>query len=176
MEWEDKVKEKAARGREIVFGKDNPMTAELAGAAEKASRAACAFWALDAAERCAGLVTCGAWEAAEAVRLSRLWAEGKIKMPLAKAAILACHGAARRCGDRFDRAVLHAVGQGCSTVHSKKHAVGLPMYLLTAVYVRYGAEETEKTFAALKQSLSEYSERRFETGVAAFLSDKERKS
>lgn len=94
MEWEDKVKEKAARGREILFCKDNPMTAELAGAAEKASRAACALWALDAAERCAGLVTCGAWEAAEAVRLSRLWAEGKIKMPLAKAAILACHGAA----------------------------------------------------------------------------------
>ena len=50
MEWEDKVKEKAARGREILFGKDNPMTAELACAAEKASRAACAFWALDAAE------------------------------------------------------------------------------------------------------------------------------
>ena len=38
MEWEDKVKEKAARGREILFGKDNPMTAELACAAEKASR------------------------------------------------------------------------------------------------------------------------------------------
>ena len=143
MEWEDKVKEKAARGREILFGKDNPMTAELACAAEKASRAACAFWALDAA---------------------------------AKAAILACHGAAGRCGDRFDGAVLHAVGQGCSTVHSKKHAVGLPMYLLTAVYVRYGAEETEKTFAALKQSLSEYSEMRFETGAADFLSEKERKS
>lgn len=64
-----------------------------------------------------------------------LWAEGKVKMPAAKQAILACHAVANRLDNPRDKALCHAVGQGCSTVHVETHALGLVFYELTAIVI-----------------------------------------
>ena len=49
-------------------------------------------------------------------------------MPQAKAAILACHALAREWDSPEDIALCHAVGQGCSVVHTAGHAMGYPIY------------------------------------------------
>ncbi|HIZ54683.1 MAG TPA: hypothetical protein H9671_00555 [Firmicutes bacterium] len=75
-----------------------------------------------------------------AVRLSMAWAEGKIKMPEAKKAILQVHAAAKEIADPADIALCHAVGQACATVHVESHAIGLPVYELTAIVHQHGIE------------------------------------
>ena len=65
--------------------------------------------------------------------MARLWAMGKVKMPSARPAILAVHAMAKQLQDPGDAALCHGVGQGCSTVHTPRHAMGLPIYELTAL-------------------------------------------
>lgn len=79
----------------------------------------------------------------------RRWAAGEIKMPQAKRAVLACHAAAKELSGSWAVAMCHAVGQGVSAVHVREHAMGLPIYELTAI-VRahpgdYEAPALEKT-------------------------------
>lgn len=59
-------------------------------------------------------------------------------MPEAKRAILDVHAMARDMRSPADAALCHAVGQGCSCVHTPKHALGLPVYELTAVFLEGG--------------------------------------
>ena len=54
-------------------------------------------------------------------------------MPSARPAILAVHAMAKQLQDPGDAALCHGVGQGCSTVHTPRHAMGLPIYELTAL-------------------------------------------
>ncbi|GAB6110097.1 putative immunity protein [Fusibacter bizertensis] len=37
--------------------------------------------------------------------------------------------------DKVDIALVHAIGQGCSTVHVKNHAMGIVFYTLTAIVI-----------------------------------------
>lgn len=62
-----------------------------------------------------------------------MWASGKVKMPIAKRAILDCHAAAKEISSAADIARFHAVGQACATVHANGHAIGFPIYDLTAM-------------------------------------------
>ena len=75
-----------------------------------------------------------------ALELCRLWAAGTVKMPQAKAAILACHALAREWDSPEDIALCHAVGQGCSVVHTAGHAMGYPIYELTALVCALGPD------------------------------------
>ena len=75
---------------------------------------------------------------------SLAWAHGEIKMPIAKKAILACHGAAKRMNNAADIALCHAVGQGCAAVHVETHALGLAFYELTAIVAQCGYENFEE--------------------------------
>jgi hypothetical protein len=64
------------------------------------------------------------------------WAHGKVKMPVAKRAILDCHALAKEMNQEYDIALCHAIGQGCSTVHVETHALGLVFYELTAIVIK----------------------------------------
>ncbi len=76
-----------------------------------------------------------------ALEASTMWSMGKIKMPEAKKAILQVHAMTKDVDSPEDAALCHAVGQGCSTVHTRGHAIGLPMYELTALVRLYGVDE-----------------------------------
>ncbi len=67
---------------------------------------------------------------------SYAWASGKVKMPIAKKAILECHAVAKRIDNACYIALIHAIGQGCSTVHVDTHALGLMFYELTAIVIK----------------------------------------
>lgn len=74
-------------------------------------------------------------ELTEVLKLARLWAHGEIKMPEAKRGILACHALSKKMNDPIDIAIVHAIGQGCSTVHVKNHAMGIVFYALTSIVI-----------------------------------------
>ena len=71
---------------------------------------------------------------------TKLWAQGEIKMPEAKRAILNCHAVAKELTNKEDIALCHAIGQACGVVHTVGHAIGLPIYELTAIVYKYGID------------------------------------
>ncbi len=70
-----------------------------------------------------------------ALRDAKSWASGDLKMPVVKKQILEIHHNAKQQTDKVIEAYLHAFAQGLSVIHTKKHAMGLPVYSLTG-YVR----------------------------------------
>lgn len=74
-------------------------------------------------------------------------------MPAAKQAILQVHGMGKELSNPADIALCHAVGQACSTVHVETHAIGLPIYELTALVHECGIKDCE---AALSEKIAQY--------------------
>lgn len=143
MDWMDDVKARIKRKNQILFSQESPILRELAMLLETQNRRTVVLWALDLSGDCVRELLekypedkrpWKAWEEA------KLWAAGEIKMPVAKKAILACHSLAKEIAAPEDKALCHAVGQACSTVHTKRHAMGLPLYELTALVKKYGVE------------------------------------
>lgn len=103
-----------------------------------------AEWALELAE----LEILPLWEEyaptddrpTRAIRAARKWLAKEIKLPEAKRAILACHAAAREAETNPKaQEAARAIGQTASTIHSKRHALGLISYgLLALAYEKAG--------------------------------------
>ena len=58
--------------------------------------------------------------------------------------------------DAEDAALCHAVAQACSVVHTPRHALGYPVYELTARVIRSGFEGFEDD---VERRVSEYADR-----------------
>lgn len=58
--------------------------------------------------------------------------------------------------DAEDAALCHAVAQACSVVHTLRHALGYPVYELTARVIRSGFEGFEDD---VERRVSEYADR-----------------
>ena len=144
MDWMEEVCQHKKRKNQILFSKDSTILCELSMLMQGQQRRVMVLWALEQARRVAeefALRYPQEQRPMQAVELSTLWAQGKVKMPQAKQAILQAHAVAKELSDPADIALCHAVGQGCGTVHTVGHALGLPMYELTALVDRYGLEE-----------------------------------
>ncbi len=77
-----------------------------------------------------------------ALNAANEWLTGKIKLPQAKAIILACHAAAREL-DAIPaaQACARAIGQCASTIHSASHCLGIALYgALAIAYDKLGAK------------------------------------
>jgi len=127
-------------GRRIVFNKDSLLLTPLADLMEQSSHVTVVAGALECAN-----TTLERFEALQGenerprvcLETCSRWAHGLVVMPIAKRAILDCHAAANEYGDREAVALCHAVAQAGSTVNCKGHAMGLPLYELTAIVHRY---------------------------------------
>lgn len=142
MELRDTINKRIKVGRQILFSKDDEIILMLGGMLEAAPRPALVLWALELAEESVRILEERYPEEErprQALDMSRKWAAGEIKMPLAQRAILDCHAFAKEINSRADIARCHAIGQACGTVHAKGHAVGYPIYDLTAL-LRENAE------------------------------------
>ena len=141
--WFAEVKAKAKRKNQILFSKDSLLLTDLWLLIAQANRRALILWALELAEETARELA-GKYpedpRPREAIAASRAWAAGEIKMPIAKQAILNCHAMAKELADPADVARCHAVGQACSVVHTAGHALGYPMYELTAIVLELGLD------------------------------------
>ena len=146
--WFAEVKAKAKRKNQILFSKDSLLLTDLRHLIGQANRRALILWALKLAEETARELAekypedPRPWEA---IAASRAWASGEIKMPIAKQAILNCHAMAKELTAPADIARCHAVGQACSVVHTAGHALGYPVYALTAIVLEHGLDDCRES-------------------------------
>lgn len=155
------------RCNRLLFSRESACLQELLGFMRQESRRTLVCWALNCAGRPVALLSARYPEddrPREALRLSRLWAEGAVKMPLARKAILQVHAMARDVRTPADEALCHAVGQGCSAVHAEDHAIGLALYELTAIVRDHGLDSCE---AAVQARMTEYMACLAESHIAA---------
>lgn len=145
------VKERLKRKNKILFAKDSPCLQELAQLIQTQNRRTLVLWALECAEKPAEILNRHYPDDMRprfTIDLAWDWAAGKIKMPQAKQAILQVHAMAKELTNPADIARCHAVGQACSVVHTPGHAMGLPIYELTAIVREQGIECCEAEIAA----------------------------
>lgn len=121
------------RYRKILSPHELSCSPEFTRLAKTQTKKALACWAVDYAER----VMLPIWQAVypaddrpqAALRAACEWLSGSMKLPAARAAILACHAAARGAdGEPAAQAGARAIGQCASTIHSARHSLGLPLY------------------------------------------------
>lgn len=86
----------------------------------------------------------------KALKAAHEWLAGTIKLPQAKQAILACHGAARDAeGNPVAQAAARAIGQSAATIHSARHCIGLAFY--GALAVAYDQQGTAASWEEIEQ-------------------------
>lgn len=128
MDWMGEVTQKIARKNQILFSPQSVLLQDLSLLAQEQTRRTLILWAFDLAEEAVDRLEekyPAEQRPRSALEASKLWAQGKIKIPVAKKEILCCH----------------AIGQACSVVHTRGHAMGFPIYELTALVHRYGPEK-----------------------------------
>ena len=157
--WLAEVRTKANRHNQILFSKESLLLGDLRYLIGQANRRALILWTLELAEETARELAekyPKDLRPKEAVASARAWAAGEIKMPIAKQAILNCHAMAKELTDSADIARCHAVGQACSVVHTAGHALGYPMYALTAIVLDQGVDGCRDT---VEQRITYYAQR-----------------
>ena len=142
--WLAEVRVKSKQHNQILFSKDSLLLDNLRHLIGQANRRALILWALKLAEETTRELAENYPEdhrPREAIAASGAWASGEIKMPIAKQAILNCHAIAKELTNPADIARCHAVGQACSVVHTAGHALGYPLYALTAIVLELGLDD-----------------------------------
>lgn len=147
------------RGNQLLVAKNSPFLEELAALLESRDHQTVVLWALDLAEETVKELKKRYPDEdrpSEALRAARLWASGTVKMREAQRAILNCHAFAKETTDPEEIALCHGIGQACGTVHTAGHAIGFPVYELTALVHRFGIENCEEP---LRMRREEYTQR-----------------
>ena len=161
MYWLDEVTLNIKKRRQVLFSKDSEYLSDLTVLFAERPHRVMVLWALDfAAETVAVLEAAYPDERRprEALEAARQWAAGEVKMRFAQRKILDCHAVAKELTDPAAIANCHAVGQACAVVHTAGHALGYPMYDLTAIIRRLGADNCME---AVESRKAEYIERLF---------------
>ncbi|MDR7870447.1 MAG: hypothetical protein RIN55_06295 [Tissierellaceae bacterium] len=153
------VEMKIKRKNKILFSRESQCLQDLIELIQLQKHRTLVMWALD----CAKLplmqfeakypVEC---RPRRCLELSEDWARGKIKMPIAKRAILDSHAVVKEINDAEYGALCHAIGHAGATVHVETHALGLPMYELTALVLKYGKDNFQ---APVKEKITYYNDR-----------------
>ena len=151
MDWLEAAREKAKRKNQILFSPDSPLLQGLSTLVGTQNRRVLVLWALESAEETVETLEQrypGEDRPRQALEAAWLWAAGTIKMPLARRAILDCHALAKEFSAPADMARCHAVGQACSVVHTPGHALGYPIYDLTALARELGLDRCRDALEA----------------------------
>ncbi len=154
MDWLDEVRIRLKKRNQVLFARDTEFLQDLTTLFREQSHRTMVLWALDvAAESVAKLEEKYPDESRprEALEAARAWAEGKIKMRLAQRKILDCHAFAKEIDSKEDIALCHAIGQACAVVHTAGHAIGYPIYELSAIIYRLGIENCAEAVERRKQ-------------------------
>ena len=154
MDWLDEVRIRLKKRNQVLFAKDMEYLQDLTTLFRDQSHRTMVLWALDlAAESVAKLEEKYPDEPRpkEALEAARAWAAGMIKMRPAQRKILDCHAFAKEIDSKEDIALCHAIGQACAVVHTAGHAMGYPMYELSAIVYRLGVENCREAVERRKQ-------------------------
>ena len=135
--------------RKVLYTRKSACLQPLRLLMEEQTRRVLVAWALDCAERPLAFFEARVpqeFRPREATLVSRMWAQGESKMPLARRAILSAHAAAGENGKRdpLAEAAARAIGHACATIHAETHALGLVFYWLTAAVWQAEPEQCEQ--------------------------------
>jgi hypothetical protein len=141
------VEIKLKKRNKMLFSRDSQCLQELIKLIQLQNHRTLVMWALDCAK-----LPLEQFEAKytderrprTCLELCETWARGKIKMPMAKRAILDSHAVAKIIDDSEYGALCHAIGHAGATVHAETHALGLPIYELTAIVLKHGKDNFPK--------------------------------
>lgn len=143
----EEVEKKLKRKNKILFSRESACLRELVERIRLQKHRTLVLWAFECVKTPLALFESRYPNEARprtAVELCHKWAQGDIKMPVAKRAILDCHGVCKEMDDPYGAALCHAIGQGVSTVHVETHAIGLPIYELSAIVINNREAYQEK--------------------------------
>ena len=173
------VRRRYQRRYRLLFSRDSACLRELRSDMKEYSHRALVFWAFGCAQEALKKLetSCpGDPRPGEAMALSLQWARGTVRMPQARRAILSLHAMAREKDNKADAALCHALGHACATVHTAKHAIGLPIYELTSLVLDRGIAGFERLaldrISAYRGFLRNIGDEVQEGRWAAFLMDK----
>ena len=134
--------------RRILFNRESDCLQPLLALIEKQKHRTLVLWALEYAEGLADKFQTKYPDESrprEAISACRAWSQGAVKMPVAKKAIHAAHNAATEISDDIVYcSIARAIGQAVSTVHVETHAIGGPLYALTALVYEVGHEKSQE--------------------------------
>lgn len=154
MNWIDEAGIKLKKKAQVLFAKDSEYLSDLLVLFQGQNHRALTLWAFDfAADSIATIQERYQNERrpAEALAAAQDWAAGKVKMRWAQRKILDCHAFAKEIDKKEDIAICHAIGQACAVVHTAGHAIGYPIYDLTAIIYRLGIENCVEAVERRKQ-------------------------
>jgi len=142
------VEIKLKKRNKMLFSRDSQCLQALINLIQLQNHRTLVMWALDCAK-----LTLEHFEAKypdeqrprTCLELCETWARGEIKMPIAKRAILDSHAVAKEIDDREYGALCHAIGHAGATVNVETHALGLPIYELTAIVLKCGKDNFPKS-------------------------------
>jgi hypothetical protein len=171
MNIQSSVEAKLKKGNSILFTRDSECLQDLIRLIELQNHRTLVLWIFDclgawlpSGSSVPGSNILATFEAKyplesrprRAVELGEAWAQGTIKMQIAKKAILEAHAVAKELNDKEAIALVHAIGQGVSTVHVGTHALGLVVYELSALVYKLGPVACE---TAVRDKITYYQER-----------------
>jgi len=171
MNIQSSIEAKLKKGNSILFTRDSECLQELIRLIELQNHRTLVLWVFDCLgawfpsdSSVPGTNILAAFEAKypqetrprRAVELGVAWARGTIKMQAAKKAILEAHAVAKELEDKEAIALVHAIGQGVSTVHVGTHALGLVVYELSALVYKLGLADCE---TAVRDKITYYHQR-----------------
>lgn len=154
MDWLEEVKAKQKRKNQVLFAKDSEYIQDLIMLFGEQNHRVMVLWALDFAEESIEKLEAKYPEEKrprEALEAVREWAAGRLKMRPAQRKILDCHAFAKEIDNKEDIATCHAIGQACAVVHTAGHAIGYPIYDMTAIICHYGVENCREAVEQRKQ-------------------------
>jgi hypothetical protein len=158
MKWLNEVQNRVERKNQILFTKTSEFLADLGALIQEQNPQTMVLWAFEFADETVQKLFeryPNELRLESAVLTSKDWAAGKVKMPVAKRAILLAHAVAKDINSLEDIALCHAIGQACSVVHTNGHVIGFPIYDLTAIIRRYGVPECKRFVEERKQQYIE---------------------
>ena len=134
--------------KKILFDRDSDCLQPLLVLIEKQKHRTLVLWALEYADYLLKIFEekyPGEDRPRNAIEIGRAWAQGDVKMPAAKKAIHAAHNAATEItNDIVYCAVVRAIGHAVATIHVETHAIGAPIYALTAFAYANKQENTQE--------------------------------
>jgi len=145
------VETRIKKGNKLFFSQDSVCLQNLIKLLNSQNHRVLVMWALN----CAKLtVKCFESKFPQELRprvcleLCEQWACGKIKMAMAKQAILEAHAVAKELDDTQYGSLCHAIAHAGATVHVGSHALGLPLYELTALVLKHDFKDFQKPVSA----------------------------
>ena len=146
MDYYEKILAKKNQGKSLLFRRDDLFLAQLNELILEQDHQTIILWAFDISEKTMYYLTDKYLDdrPKRAYETVKLWSKGEIKMKEAKRTILDLHAMAKEVEEKYDELLIHALGQALSCVHTPKHAMGYPIYALSAaVYHGASLEELE---------------------------------